>query len=286
MPSDILDCLQDCYDPLSNDDIDRFEQKLGVRLAVEYRKFLLRHNGGYFQHTVLFELPYPRNYMSGGILDAMYGIHGRHGCTSLESAADAYRGRIAAEMLPIGGVNEHELCLKVSSEGFGEIHLWDQDLEDVDDEQPFHFLAATITAFFRLLKIDLRFEKHEEMLPIFQAVERGDVSVVQQYLAGGGDVDARNAIGHTLLMCSSRNCWPKIAALLIARKANVNAVDDISRSALHYAAAAMSVDISKMLLAAGTRTDMRDRSGSTPLADAQKSLSYRIVEILRHSQKA
>jgi len=287
MPAHILDCLQDSFAPLSNADIDAAERKLGIRLPAEYRAFLLRFNGGYFQHWVQFVLPNPQLYNSGGYVDGMSGIveGSSRGYLNLVDDARTIEGYFEYGMLPIGTSEGQQLCLCVTGDHFGSIFLAESDYDPEDGEQRFFFAAPDILAFVNMLTLDPEFERHEETLPIFQAVERGDRAPVRQFLADGGAADSRNAHGHTLLMCATRNRWPKIATLLVEGGAAVNAVDDEGRTALHFAAMEGSLDISKLLLASRAKVNPKGPNGQTPLQAAKEALAFCVVDLLKAARR-
>jgi hypothetical protein len=267
---------------LSKADIDLAERQLGIRLPAEYRAFLLRFNGGYFHHWVQFKLPDPPPYNSGGYVNGISGIVQGSNCGSLNLVDDArtIEGYFEYGMLPIGTSGGQSLCLCVTGDHFGSIFLADSDYDPEDGAERFFFAAPDILAFVNMLTIDPEFEKHEETIPVFQAVERGDLPAVRQFLADGGAADSRNAHGHTLLMCAARNRWPKIAGLLVEGGAAVNAFDNDGRTVLHFAAMEGSVDISKLLLAAGAQLNVEDPSGQTPVQAATDALAFRVVNLL------
>ena len=119
-------------------------------------------------------------------------------------------------------------------------------------------------------------EEECETLPLFQAVERGAITTVEQYLAQDGDVEARNEHGHTLLMAAAWHQWPKIVRLLLSHSADPNACDILGKTPLHHAAVS-SVDSVKLLLAAGADATARDHEGKSVLGE----WSYRADQILR-----
>ena len=63
-------------------------------------------------------------------------------------------------------------------------------------------------------------EDERETIPVFQAIERGNLRGVGQFLAEGGGVESRNADGQTLLAAAAIYSWPKIVRLLLDHSAD------------------------------------------------------------------
>lgn len=282
MSRHILDCLQDAKGPpLSNSQIDETERKLGVWLPAEYRAFLLRYNGGQFHHHLKFEIPSPAPYVTGGHMHEMCGIFDDSRWGDLVYCARTSEGFLEYDMLPIGFPLGDTICLCIRGENYGSVYLGVNDAFPEDGEQKFFFVAPDMLAFVNILTLDSEMERHDEVSPIFQKVEDGDLDAVRGYLKEGQPVDVLNASCHTLLMCSARNCWPKIAALLIEHGAEVHAVDAAECTALHYAAMAGSVDITRLLLAADANVNATNHAGQTALQCSAEALAYRVEELLK-----
>ena len=101
---------------------------------------------------------------------------------------------------------------------------------------------------------------------IHQAVGNGNIEAVKQYLAAGGDVNAKDDDGWTPLHHAAIWSHKEIAELLIAEGADVNAKDQKEeRAPLHMAAYWGENDIVELLIAEGADVNAKDEDGKTPL---------------------
>lgn len=116
----------------------------------------------------------------------------------------------------------------------------------------------------------------------FDAVEREDVDTLRRFLTGGGDENARNASGLTLLQHAvSRNSY--ISATLLLE----GGVDPDLKSrgthhytALHYAAERDNQQMIELLVTHKAKTDVTDKYKQTPLHVAAHEGNPRAVYAL------
>lgn len=110
------------------------------------------------------------------------------------------------------------------------------------------------------------------------AAELGDVERLGEFLAEDpGLVKKRLARGATLLHKAGSK---EVAALLLSRGAELEAVDEDGSSPLHYAATRGEPDLVGYLVSRGARVNVFDEEGSTPLDYARNTHSDRAEEIL------
>lgn len=299
--------LQDSFAPLSMDEIREFERQHGLTLPPAYVAFLLRYNGGSFHHPVhcpVMRAPSPEKKWQLEYLGAgpryFYGIRATNegaGGADLGRVLDAHEGRMPAELLPIADNGDDLVCLAVSGPHTGAVYLWVRDEElDIEsenlDEGTFrleglaplgsnvYLVAETLEHYFARIRkySDLREATHP--LPLFRLVELGETEELARYLREGGEVDARDEEGRTLLMFAAEVRWSQVVELLLKYGASVAATDREGRTALHYAAVFYSIDSVKALIAAGADVNARDRKGVSVLAAAEEQ-SERVARILR-----
>uniref|UniRef100_A0A8C3XC95 Neurogenic locus notch homolog protein 1 n=1 Tax=Catagonus wagneri TaxID=51154 RepID=A0A8C3XC95_9CETA len=94
------------------------------------------------------------------------------------------------------------------------------------------------------------------------------------------DLDARTHDGTTPLILAARLAVEGMLEDLIGAHADVNAVDDLGKSALHWAAAVNNVDAAVALLKSGANKDMQNNKEETPLFLAAREGSYETAKVL------
>jgi ankyrin repeat protein len=101
--------------------------------------------------------------------------------------------------------------------------------------------------------------------PIGEAAKLGDVELARALLDAGADPDSPNQDGQTALMLASSVGAPKVAELLIARHANVNAVETFrGQTALMWAAATNHAEVVEVLVAHGANLNLRAKYEDWP----------------------
>jgi hypothetical protein len=264
----ILDRLQDCEDPpFTQERLEELQRALGVRFPKDYAEFLLRFNGGDFSLGVEFDMPIPTEWVTGASVDGFIGQADDEDCEFLDQMEE-FREFISDPCVPIANCNSGDfVVLKFSGSDlkFDGVWFWDSGADPDDDEQILHPVADSFTSFLTMLNFGDDGEEEQETIPIFQAVERGGLTAMEQYLAKGGNPNQRNAKGQTLLAAAAIYRWPQIVRQLLDHSADPNARDKQGRTPLYHAAR-HSLDSVKLLLAAGADAKVRDNKGKGVLA--------------------
>ncbi|MGH0125833.1 UNVERIFIED_CONTAM: hypothetical protein FKN15_025001 [Acipenser sinensis] len=94
------------------------------------------------------------------------------------------------------------------------------------------------------------------------------------------DLDARMHDGTTPLILAARLAVEGMVEELINCHADVNAIDDFGKSALHWAAAVNNVEAAMVLLKNGANKDMQNNKEETPLFLAAREGSYETAKVL------
>ncbi|KAK7934325.1 hypothetical protein WMY93_005221 [Mugilogobius chulae] len=94
------------------------------------------------------------------------------------------------------------------------------------------------------------------------------------------DLDARMHDGTTPLILAARLAVEGMVEELINCHADVNAIDDFGKSALHWAAAVNNVEAAIVLLKNGANKDMQNNKEETPLFLAAREGSYETAKVL------
>ena len=100
------------------------------------------------------------------------------------------------------------------------------------------------------------------------AAARGDVAGVQDWLARGARIEARDELGRTALLVATQANQVGAAAVLIGAGADVNAKDALADSPFLYAGAQGRLAILRLTLAAGADLKSTNRFGGTALIPA------------------
>lgn len=156
--------------PLSAQDLEEFEERVGVTLPDEYRQFLLTVNGGWA--TTDFHHPLTADGDFG--IDCLYGIGIEDEYRSMERSLEAYEGRYPSEFLPVGEDPGGNLVLiQWRGDDVGSIHFWDHEEEADEDEPATHRNLTRISDGFAAYLEELEpYELPEEDLAMIAELRR------------------------------------------------------------------------------------------------------------------
>lgn len=115
---------------------------------------------------------------------------------------------------------------------------------------------------------------------LIAAAERGDTATVQQLLADGAEINARDARGRTAVMAATHGNQVETVRALIRAGADINIRDNRLDNVLLYAGAEGLLDILNLAIDAGADTKLTNRFGGTALIPAAERGHVAIVETL------
>lgn len=107
---------------------------------------------------------------------------------------------------------------------------------------------------------------------IWMAAKNGEIDRLKAYLADGGNANARDDVGISLLSWAGMAGRDAAVDLLIENGVNLNAKDQNNRTALHGAAFMGRVAIVQRLLNAGAKINVTGTSRDTPLDSASSNV--------------
>lgn len=114
----------------------------------------------------------------------------------------------------------------------------------------------------------------------FQTIDNNDISALRTFLNMHSFAEKRDAEGNTPLIYATEKNRPDIVRLLLARHANVHALNNMKATALHMAAYTGASKIATLLLDAQARVNAQDSLGYTPLMLAAMYQQNDIVTLL------
>uniref|UniRef100_A0AAQ6IFM0 Notch receptor 2 n=1 Tax=Anabas testudineus TaxID=64144 RepID=A0AAQ6IFM0_ANATE len=156
---------------------------------------------------------------------------------------------------------------------------------DRTGETALHLAAryARADAAKRLLDAGADPNVHDNMgrTPLHAAVAADAQGVFQILIRNRAtELDARMNDGTTPLILAARLAVEGMVEELIHCHADINAVDDHGKSALHWAAAVNNVEATLVLLKNGANRDMQDNKEETPLFLAAREGSFEAAQVL------
>ncbi|MBC2100110.1 SMI1/KNR4 family protein [Listeria booriae] len=131
--------------------IEDFEQRYNLKLAEDYKKFLLDFNGGYADPNV-FKISEEQGESA---LNTLYGLGIDDEYDELESVYESLDGIIPSGFISIaddsGG---NQICLGVDDDYFGKVFVWIHDMEIEEDMDNMFLLAADFKLFLDNLYVE------------------------------------------------------------------------------------------------------------------------------------
>ena len=144
--------IQNTEPPLSAQRVKQVEKKYGIKLPLQYRNFLLAHNGGQPIPNE-FHFKKKQGQYTDSIVDWFLAIYEGEN-DNFEEYYDTYKideNRIPENLVPIahdpGG---NLICISVSGDDEGAVFFWDHEHEEDGDN--IHLIADSFDEFLSGLK--------------------------------------------------------------------------------------------------------------------------------------
>jgi len=99
--------------------------------------------------------------------------------------------------------------------------------------------------------------KRKPISAALKACHYGDLEAVKQFVSDGGDVNAGNKRGNTLLMTAARKGYKDIVEYLIGQDAKLNRQDKGGNTCLNHSVLTNNYDIANILLQSGAKVDVQ-----------------------------
>jgi ankyrin repeat protein len=119
--------------------------------------------------------------------------------------------------------------------------------------------------------------------PLHTAIMEEDLKEIQDLVAKGGDLEARDSLGSTPLILASGKGLVDVVKLLLSKGVDVNAQNQDGATALMTASAEGKLDVVKLLLEKGAKIDALDKAGSSALVYARQDQNKDVAEFLSKS---
>ncbi|MDQ3180089.1 MAG: ankyrin repeat domain-containing protein, partial [Acidobacteriota bacterium] len=114
-------------------------------------------------------------------------------------------------------------------------------------------------------------KQHDNITPLFLAVENGDLKITEMLLNFGAKVNARDKNKQTPLMRIDDDATPELVSLLIKHGAKVNLTDKEKNTTLIFASGSVNAEVLQILLEDEADVDAQNSDGQTALMNAAES---------------
>lgn len=139
--------------PLQAADMERVEKRLGTRFPEDYRKFLLKFNGGH-PEPCSFRFKGADGFENESLIGRFYAIHDEKD-DNFETTHTFFKnnGRIPPNVAPIAyDPFGNRVCISLSGPDRGTVYFWDHELElERPGYQNLAFVAKNFTEFILML---------------------------------------------------------------------------------------------------------------------------------------
>ena len=139
------------------------------------------------------------------------------------------------------------------------------------------FLVAVAAAMLSVMNL--------AAAPIHDAVKRGDVDAVEEFLQDGADMNARTELQMTPLHTAAIVGHVEVARMLLEHGADVNARDRGQKTPLHWAALPGHLEVAQLLLERGADTTIKNHINQTSADIARSGGRENLVRLIERQLK-
>lgn len=144
--------ITDSFSPITEAELQQFEAEIGYRLPDEYRRFLLKYNGG---------KPDPKTFnvnidgfQTFTSVTRFAGLTKPDYC-GFDRLLKTYTGRIPRNLLPIAcELSVDLICISIAGDDYEKVYLWDHNWEVTEGEPDYsnvHHIADSFEEFLEQL---------------------------------------------------------------------------------------------------------------------------------------
>ena len=122
----IFDRLQDCWNPISEDQLGQLEDALKADFPDDYRHFLLHFDAGEWSHAIKARVLEPNQFLDDVAITSTYGIisDDRFTGDDIQNTVGAYSDDIPDTFVPIMDAMGAPVCMDLGEENYGKVYYW------------------------------------------------------------------------------------------------------------------------------------------------------------------
>lgn len=144
--------MTNTHGPLDENCLKALEQLWGFQLPKDYRRFLLKYNGGRSEKSYF---NFPDIPEGGSVVHTFFGIYKSENDNLLQRIIDI-GDRYPSDSFPIADdVFGNRICLIVKGRNRGQVYFWDHEMETHEGEDPNYdnmtLIAESFTEFIENL---------------------------------------------------------------------------------------------------------------------------------------
>ncbi len=197
---------------LSELDIARFEKSLGAVLPAAYSAFLRQHNGGCPNDFRFFRVD-PRDGDIESSVQTFLGVARREDIDNIDWVLEITSDRLPPDVIPIASTDADSdlICISIAAHDLGSIYFWDsRGSGAAQTRQDLYRVASSIDEFLSGLYEYIPADESE----MDRIIRENDADALERYISEGGDVNAQDEYGNSLIETAVVQNRPKLIQLL------------------------------------------------------------------------